>query len=298
MTRRSLVRAGGSKGPELDTTGPGHDRRMPSLDRLSAEDRLILWPDGMAQDIGAVAILDWQHPPRPRWPIPDRGGEAGDRRSAAVPPTVRQVLYVPRRRLGGPLWVDAPAFDLDDHVRVEQLPAAADEAELLRTVARLRRRRLDRSRPLWEMWFLPGLPGDRIGWFIRLHHVMADGIAGVAELGALLDAVPSAATAPAPPWIRRAATIGARSAAGQPPARIAKLRKAARGVTHPAAILHRVRAGMPAFRELLAEKPGPETSLNRVIGPDRTLAVLRSSLGWSRTSRTVMTPPSTMCCWP
>ena len=35
---------------------------------------------------------------------------------------------------------------------------------------------------------------------------------------------------------------------------------------------------MPALRELLAEKPGPETSLNRVIGQDRTLALVRSSL--------------------
>ena len=52
-----------------------------------------------------------------------------------------------------------------------------------------------------------------------------------------------------------------------------------RGLTHPAAILHRVRAGLPALRELLAQEPGPDTSLNRVIGQDRTLALVRSSLG-------------------
>ena len=28
-------------------------------------------------------------------------------------PRFRQVLYVPRRGLGGPLWVDAPAFNLE-----------------------------------------------------------------------------------------------------------------------------------------------------------------------------------------
>ena len=44
-------------------------------------------------------------------------------------PRFRQVLYVPRRGLGGPLWVDAPAFDLSDHVRVERLHAPADEAD-------------------------------------------------------------------------------------------------------------------------------------------------------------------------
>jgi diacylglycerol O-acyltransferase / wax synthase len=89
---------------------------------------------------------------------------------------------------------------LSDHVRVERLNAPADEATLLREVERLRRRRLDKSRPLWEMWFLTGLPDHRIGLFVRLHHVVADGIAGVAELGTLLDATPSAAMPPAQPW--------------------------------------------------------------------------------------------------
>lgn len=76
----------------------------------------------------------------------------------------------------GPLWADAPAFDLSDHVRVVALPAPGDEAQLLLATEQLRRRRLDRSRPLWEMWFLPGLPDARIGLFVRLHHVIADGL--------------------------------------------------------------------------------------------------------------------------
>jgi diacylglycerol O-acyltransferase / wax synthase len=118
-------------------------------------------------------------------------------------PRFRQVLYVPRRGLGGPLWVDAPAFDLSDHVRVERLHAPADEATLLRAVARLRRHSLGKSRPLWEMWFLTGLPAGRIGWFVRLHHVVADGIAGVAELGALLDTAPRSITTQAQPWTPR-----------------------------------------------------------------------------------------------
>jgi hypothetical protein len=72
---------------------------------------------------------------------------------------VRQLLYRPRRGLGWPLWVDAPAFDLADHVRVHPLAAPGDEAQLLQACAQLYRRRLDPARPLWEVWFLPGLPG-------------------------------------------------------------------------------------------------------------------------------------------
>ena len=150
---------------------------MSSVERLSAEDRLILWPDQVwPQDIGAVGVLDGNSllDSDGRFRI-EAAKQAIEGRLHLLP-RFRQVLHVPRRGLGGPLWVDAPAFDLNDHVHVERLDAPADEAELLRAVARLRRRPLDRSRPLWEMWFLIGLPDDRIGWFVRLHHVVADGI--------------------------------------------------------------------------------------------------------------------------
>jgi diacylglycerol O-acyltransferase len=237
----------------------GHHRRMPSLERLSAEDRLILWPDKVwPQDIGAVGVLDGSSL------IDSDGSFRIEAAKQAIEGRLhllrrfRQVLYVPRRGLGGPLWVDAPAFNLNDHIRVERLHASADEAELLRAVARLRRRSLDRSRPLWEMWFLPGLPANRIGWFVRLHHVVADGIAGVAELGALLDAAPSSAAAAAQPWapapwpsVRALLLDNLRR-------QIAKLSSGLRGLTHPAAILHRAGAGIPALRELLAQEPGPQ----------------------------------------
>jgi diacylglycerol O-acyltransferase len=51
---------------------------------------------------------------------------------------------------------------------------------LLRSLEHLRRRPLDRCRPLWQMWFLPGLPDGRVGFYMRVHHAIADGAAGVA----------------------------------------------------------------------------------------------------------------------
>jgi diacylglycerol O-acyltransferase len=249
------------------------------VERLSAEDRLILWPDQVwPQDIGALGVLDGSS-------LLDSNGqfrmEAAKRAVEGrlhLLPRFRQILYVPRRGLGGPLWVDAPAFDLSDHVRVERLPTSADEAELLRAVARLRRCPLDKSRPLWEMWFLTGLPDRRIGLFLRLHHVVADGIAGVAELGVLLDAAPSFATPPDQPWAAEPRPSARDLLVDNLERRIARLRNALRGVTRPTATLRRARAAMPALRELLTEEPGPQTSLNRVIGQDRTLAVVRSKL--------------------
>jgi diacylglycerol O-acyltransferase / wax synthase len=257
----------------------GHARQVSAVERLSADDQLILWPDEVwPQDIGALGVLDGTS-------LLDSDGrfrletakQAVEGRLHLLP-RFRQVLYVPPRGLGGPLWVDAPAFDLGDHVRVERLHAPADEATLLRAVERLRRRRLDKSRPVWEMWFLTGLPDQRIGLFIRLHHVVADGIAGVAELGALLDAAPSSATTPAQPWAPEPRPSARSLLLDNLQRRLAKLGSGLQKVIHPVGMLRRARAAVPVMRELLAEGPGPQTSLNRVIGQDRTLALMRSSV--------------------
>ena len=257
----------------------GHDRHVPSVERLSDEDRLILWPDEVwPQDIGALGVLDGSSLLRSDGSFRLEAAKRAIEGRLHLLPHFRQVLHVPGRGLGGPLWVDAPAFKLSDHIGVERLQNPADEAELLRAVARLRRRRLEQSRPLWEVWFLTGLPAGRIGWFVRLHHVVADGMAGVAELGVLLDPAPSAITTPAQPWAPEPWPSPRELLLDNLRRRIAKLQGALSGVAHPAAIPGRVRAAMPALRELLAEKPGPQTSLNRVIGQDRTLALVRSSL--------------------
>jgi hypothetical protein len=146
-------------------------REAESMERLTAEDRLMLWPDqNWPQHIGALAMLDGAS-------LLDQDGRflADAVRQAVATrlhlvPRFRQVLRVPPRGLGGPLWVDASSFDIADHVRATPVPAPGDEATLLRVTEQLRRLRLDRSRPLWEMWFLTGLPKRRIGMFVRMHH--------------------------------------------------------------------------------------------------------------------------------
>ncbi len=137
----------------------------------------MVWPEdfGWPQDIGAVGILDGSGLLEPDGRFPIEAVREQISRRLHLLPRFRQLLYTPRRGLGWPLWVDAPAFDIADHVAVFPLAVPAGEAQLLVACEELRRRRLDRSRPLWQMWFLPGLAEARVALFMKVHHAVADG---------------------------------------------------------------------------------------------------------------------------
>ena len=131
--------------------------------------------------------------------LADRGDPGWDWSPPAVTDSVSSTPVHTRRGLGWPLWVDADSVDMGHHVDVFPFENP-DEAEFLVVCEGLRRRSLDRSQPLWVMWLLPSLPEGRIGLFMKLHHAVADGVAGVAAFGAFLDLTPAAAAPPAPQW--------------------------------------------------------------------------------------------------
>jgi WS/DGAT/MGAT family acyltransferase len=250
------------------------------LERLTASDIfLLLWDDyGWSTDIGGLAILDGAG-------LLDADGrvriEAVRRQLEPrlhLVPRFRQLLYRPRLGLGWPLWVDAPTFDIADHVRVRQIAAPGDEARLLEACEDLARRRLDPARPLWELWLLPGLPERRVGAFLRLHHAFADGAAAMAAFGALLDLSPDAPTPVSPPWTPTPIPTDRELLRDNLRRRRQELARGWSGLAHPGSSVREVRRAWPAWREVLTERRAPRTSLNRPVGTDRRLAIVRSRL--------------------
>jgi diacylglycerol O-acyltransferase / wax synthase len=148
----------------------------------------------------------------------------------------------------------------------------------LLAVEQLRRRRLDRSRPLWEMWFLIGLPEGRVGLFVRIHHAITDGVAGVATIATFLDATPNAVPGPRRQWIPAPVPTDGELLDDQQRQRQQQLRRALSMLTHPVATGRHVLAAWPTMRELLADRPLPATSLDRLVGRGRNLALIRGSL--------------------
>jgi diacylglycerol O-acyltransferase len=250
------------------------------LERLTASDLfMLLWDDyGWPNQIGGLAILDGTS-------LLDRHGRVRidavrrhiEPRLAAVP-RFRQLLSRPRPGLGWPLWVDAPGFDLADHIRVHPLGAPGDQAQLLRVCAELAQRPLDRARPLWELWLLPGLPERQVGAFIKVHHVVADGPAGVATFGALLDLTADAPTPVPPPWTPTPIPTTIELLGDNLRRRRQELGRGWSGLAHPGRTLRRARAAWPAWREVFTEQRAPRTSLNQPVGADRRLAIVGGRL--------------------
>ncbi|MBW2268891.1 MAG: wax ester/triacylglycerol synthase family O-acyltransferase [Deltaproteobacteria bacterium] len=92
-------------------------------------------------------------------------------------PRYRQKLqWIPV--VGHPVWVDDPDFNLDYHIRHTSLPRPGNLAQLKRLSARIMAQPLDLTKPLWEMWLVEGLEGDRFAVISKIHHCMIDGAAG------------------------------------------------------------------------------------------------------------------------
>src|SRR5207248_5299824 len=85
---------------------------------------------------------------------------------------------------------DDPAFNLDYHVRHTALPSPGGAEQLRRLIGRLFAHRLDRTKPLWELWFVEGLEGGRTALVSKTHHSLVDGISGVDLATVLFDLDP------------------------------------------------------------------------------------------------------------
>jgi diacylglycerol O-acyltransferase len=101
-------------------------------------------------------------------------------------PALRRVLVTVPLSLDQPYWIDGEV-DLAYHVREVVLPGDGGERALHELVARLHARHLDRSRPLWELYLVHGLPQGRQALFLKIHHAVIDGVGGNHLLAALFD---------------------------------------------------------------------------------------------------------------
>jgi diacylglycerol O-acyltransferase len=102
-----------------------------------------------------------------------------------------------------PYWLDDPDFDLDYHVREIALPAPGCDEQLAEQASRIIATRLDRARPLWELYLVQGLAGGRVGVVTKVHHALIDGVSGAEIMAVLLDIAPEGRPLGDPPAVVR-----------------------------------------------------------------------------------------------
>jgi WS/DGAT/MGAT family acyltransferase len=184
-----------------------------------------------------------------------------------------------------PIWVDDPHFNLNYHVRHVSVPHPGDDRQLKRLAAHAFSLRLDRSKPLWELWLVEGLAGNRFAVISKAHHCMVDGIASADLLTSSMSLTPEASVPEPLPWRPRAAPGALDLAFGEAGRRVRQARDALGtlrdAAAHPLRALDSLRDAVGALGDALAASShqASETLLNGEIGPHRRFDWLRYELG-------------------
>jgi diacylglycerol O-acyltransferase / wax synthase len=156
--------------------------RVGMSERLRSGDMSFLAQESASTPMH-VATLEIFEPPGEGFDYENLVALIADR--IAYVPRYRQRLLTVPGRLANPVWVDDDDFDLTYHVRRSALPRPGSMQQLRDLVSRVNSRRLDRSRPLWEVYLVEGLRGGRFAVFSKAHQVLVDGVHTL-DLGQLM----------------------------------------------------------------------------------------------------------------
>jgi diacylglycerol O-acyltransferase len=203
-----------------------------------------------------------------------------------VPRYRQRLAHVPFGQ-GRPVWTDDPHFNPFYHVRHTALPKPEDEATLKRLAGRLFSQRLDRSKPLWEIWLVDRMAGDRFALIAKTHHALVDGISGVDITTVLFDTTPEPVLPPREPepWTARplpgqAKLLGeALLERGTVPGEMTRGTRAL--LRRPRRALGRLREGLVSIGATTLPglgHPAPHTPFNVDIGPHRRYTFLDADL--------------------
>ena len=80
-------------------------------------------------------------------------------------------------RLHRPVWRENADIDFGYHVRQVRVAAPGGRRELDDLIGEIAGTALDRTRPLWELYYAEGLANGRVAVIGKVHHALADGVA-------------------------------------------------------------------------------------------------------------------------
>ncbi|HEY2217446.1 MAG TPA: wax ester/triacylglycerol synthase family O-acyltransferase [Solirubrobacteraceae bacterium] len=203
-----------------------------------------------------------------------------------VPRYRQRLAFVPYGQ-GRPVWTDDPHFNPRYHIRHTALPKPADDKALKQLAGRLFSQRLDRSKPLWEIWLVERMAGERFALIAKTHHALVDGISGVDITTVLFDTAPDPVPSSRPPMPWTAKPLpGQAKLLGEAlrerttvPAEMA--RGARRLVRAPRRAATQVLGGLQSIGATTiagVKAPAPDSPFNVEIGPHRRYTFIDADL--------------------
>jgi diacylglycerol O-acyltransferase len=153
-------------------------------DRLTSLDASFLYLEESTTPMHVGSVMVFQ-PPDQGFDY-DRLVSLITNRIAFVPRYRQRIREVPGR-LANPVWVDDVDFDITYHVRRSALPRPGSDDQLQEFVARVQPKRLDRGRPLWEVYLVEGLAEGRFALVTKTHQALVDGINAVDIAHVIVD---------------------------------------------------------------------------------------------------------------
>ncbi len=200
------------------------------------------------------------------------------RRLHLLEPLRHKLVDVPLR-LHHPMWMQTADVDLDYHLRRVRVPSPGGRRELDQVIGEIAGTPLDRSCPLWEMYFAEGMAENRFAVIGKVHHALADGVASANLIARAMDLKGPikaerdlyATNAPSRAELLRAAGRDHRAQAGKLP-RLVK--ETAAGISR----VRRRRRERGEHPELARNFGPPPTFINHVVSPGRRFATATLAL--------------------
>ena len=88
------------------------------------------------------------------------------------------------------VWRADDSIDMREHLQRRTLPVGGDREVLWKLIGELHSEPLDRSRPMWMAYVIDGLEGGRFAFYIKVHHTVVDGVAGLKMIADALTTDP------------------------------------------------------------------------------------------------------------
>lgn len=110
------------------------------------------------------------------------------RQSAGLRRPFSEILKLTPLGQYGPIRLEGDRdIDMHYHVRSSALPKPGRYREMFELVSRLHGTLLDRTRPMWEITLISGLPNRQIATYFKIHHALMDGASSMHFTNAMLN---------------------------------------------------------------------------------------------------------------